>query len=159
MIKEERSVREDLISQIIEAQRRMNRAIRERTLDPWVNLNLTVPQLKSLFYVSRHGTTNLSGLASGIRVTPANVTGIVDRLVEQELLTRLPDADDRRVLWLRLTEKGEALVANLREVRASEMRKILDRLSTGDLSALARAFNLLAQAAEINEEEGLAGDD
>jgi DNA-binding MarR family transcriptional regulator len=152
-------VREDLIAQIIETQRRMNRVIRERTLDPWVGLNLTVPQLKSLFYVSRHGRVNLSGLASGIRVTPANVTGIADRLVEQELLTRLPDADDRRVLWLRLTEKGEALVANLREVRASEMRKILDRLSTENLSRLACAFNLLAQAAEIHEEEEPAGDD
>jgi DNA-binding MarR family transcriptional regulator len=152
-------VKEDLIAQIIEAQRRINRLIRERTLDPWVNLNLTVPQLKSLFYVSRHGRVNLSGLASGIRVTPANVTGIADRLVEQELLTRLPDAGDRRVLWLRLTEKGEALVANLREVRASEMRKILDRLSTENLSVLARAFDVLAQAAEINEEEEPAGDD
>jgi len=152
-------VREDLIGQIVEAQRQMNRVIRERTLDPWVNLNLTVPQLKSLFYVSRHGRVNLSGLASGIRVTPANVTGIADRLVEQELLTRLPDADDRRVLWLRVTEKGEALLANLREVRASEMRKILDRLTTENLGMLARAFGVLAEAAEINEKEEPAGDD
>ena len=150
-------MREDLIAQIIETQRRMNRVIRERTLDPWVNLNLTVPQLKSLFYVSRHGRVNLSGLASGIRVTPANVTGIVDRLVEQELLTRLPDADDRRVLWLRLTKKGEALVANLREVRASEMRKILNRLSTENLATLARASDVLAQAAEASEKEEPSG--
>lgn len=146
-------MREELIAQIIEAQRRMNRVIRERTLDSWVKLNLTIPQLKSLFYISRHGRVNLSGLASGIRVTPANITGIVDRLVEQELLTRLPDANDRRILWLRLTEKGEALLANLREVRASEMHRILDRLSTKNLSVLARAFDGLAQAAEVNEKE------
>jgi DNA-binding MarR family transcriptional regulator len=146
-------VREELIAQIIEAQRRMNRVIRERTLDSWVKLNLTIPQLKSLFYISRHGRVNLSGLASGIRVTPANVTGIVDRLAGQELLTRTPDADDRRILWLRLTEKGEALLANLREGRASEMYKILDRLSTKNLSVLARAFDVLAQAAEVTEKE------
>jgi DNA-binding MarR family transcriptional regulator len=146
-------VREELIAQIIETQRRMNRVIRERTLGSWVKLNLTVPQLKSLFYISRHGRVNLSGLASGIQVTPANVTGIVDRLVEQELLTRLPDADDRRILWLRLTGKAEALLANLREVRASEMHKILDRLSTRNLSKLARAFDMLEQAVEVNEKE------
>jgi DNA-binding MarR family transcriptional regulator len=152
-------VREELITRIIEAQRRMNRVIRERTLDSWVKLDLTVPQLKSLFYVSRHGRVNLSGLASGIRVTPANVTGIADRLVEQGLLTRLPDTGDRRVLWLRLTEKGEALVANLREVRASEMRKILDRLSATNLSMLARAFDLMAQAAETDEKQGPSDND
>ena len=152
-------MREKLIAQIMESQRRMNRVMRQRTLDPWVNLNLTVPQLKSLFFISRHGKVNLSGLASGIHVTPANVTGIADRLVEQELLTRLPDVEDRRVLWLRLTEKGEALLTNLREVRASEMHKILDRLSPENLSMLARAFNVLAQAAEMSEKEEPANND
>jgi DNA-binding MarR family transcriptional regulator len=146
-------MREELIAQIIETQRRMNRVIRERTLDSWVKLSLTIPQLKSLFYISRHGRVNLSGLASGIRVTPANVTGIADRLVEQELLTRIPDPDDRRILWLRVTDKGEALLANLREGRTSEMHKILDRLSTDDLSVLARALDVLARAAEVTERE------
>jgi DNA-binding MarR family transcriptional regulator len=150
-------VKEELIAQIIEAQRRMNRVIRERTLDSWVKLNLTIPQLKSLFYISRHGSVNPTGLASGIHVTPANVTGIVERLVEQGLLTRMPDADDRRVLWLRLTEQGEALLANLRDVRAGEMHRILGRLSTENLSLLARAFDILAQAAEASGEKGAPG--
>ena len=146
-------MREELIAQIMEMQRRFNQVIRERTLDSWVKLALTIPQLKSLFYISRHGRVNLSGLASGIRVTPANVTGIVDRLVEQGLLRRIPDPDDRRIIWLRLTEKGEALVANLREGRASEMHRILDRLSTDDLSLLARTLDMLARAAEAAERE------
>src|SRR4030043_625996 len=142
---------EELIAQIIEAQRRMNRVIRERTLDSWVKLNLTIPQLKSLFYVSRHGRMNLSGLASGIRVTPANVTGIVDRLVEQGLLTRTPDTDDRRVSWLRATDKGKTLINDLREGRAQEMRRILDQLTEEELSLVARGFELVARAAEVSE--------
>lgn len=101
---------EELTVQIIEAQHRLNRVIRERTLDSWVKLDLTIPQLKSLFYVSGHGKVNPSGLASGIRVTPANVTGIVDRLVEQGLLIRTADADDRRVSWLTVTDKGKSVV-------------------------------------------------
>lgn len=142
---------EELIAQIIEAQRRMNRVIRERTLDSWVKLNLTIPQLKSLFYVSRHGRVNLSGLASGIRVTPANVTGIADRLVEQGLLTRTPDPDDRRVSWLRATDKGKTLINDLREGRAQEMRRILDKLTEEELSTVARGFELVARAAEVSE--------
>ena len=142
---------EELIARIIEAQRRMNRVIRERTLDSWVKLNLTIPQLKSLFYVSRHGRVNLSGLASGIRVTPANVTGIADRLVEQGLLTRTPDPDDRRVSWLRATDKGKTLINDLREGRAQEMRRILDQLTEEELSTVARGFELVARAAEVSE--------
>jgi len=142
---------EELIARIIEAQRRMNRVIRERTLDSWVKLNLTIPQLKSLFYISRHGRVNLSGLASGIRVTPANVTGIADRLVEQGLLTRTPDPDDRRVSWLRATDKGKTLINDLREGRAQEMRRILDQLTEEELSTVAGGFELVARAAEVSE--------
>jgi DNA-binding MarR family transcriptional regulator len=32
-------------------------------------MNLTIPQMKCLFYISRHGRINLSGLAAGIHVT------------------------------------------------------------------------------------------
>jgi DNA-binding MarR family transcriptional regulator len=116
-----------------------------------VKLNLTIAQLKSLFYISRHGRVNLSGLASGIRVTPANVTGIVDRLVEQGLLTRTPDPDDRRVSWLTVTGKGKTLTNDLREGRAQEMRRILDKLTEEELSTVARGFELVARAAEISE--------
>jgi DNA-binding MarR family transcriptional regulator len=144
-------VREKLTRRIIELRRQVNRVLRERTLDSWVQLSLTIPQLKSLFYISRHGKVNLSGLASGIRVTPANVTGIVDRLAGQGLLTRIPDLNDRRITWLRVTEKGEALLANLREGRASEMHKILDKLTEEELSIVARGFDLLARAAEGTE--------
>lgn len=144
-------MREKLTRRIIELRRQVNRVLRERTLDSWVKLSLTIPQLKSLFYISRHGKVNPSGLASGIRVTPANVTGIVNRLAGQGLLTRIPDPNDRRITWLKVTEKGEVLLANLREGRASEMHKILDKLTEEELSIVARGFDLLARAAEGTE--------
>jgi len=142
---------EELIAQIIEAQRRLSRVIRERTLDSWVKLDLTIPQLKSLFYVSGHGKVNPSALASGIRVTPANVTGIVERLVEQGLLIRTADADDRRVSWLTVTDKGKTLINDLREGRAQEMRRVLDELTEAELAAVAHGFELVAEAAEASE--------
>src|SRR5512136_1995078 len=144
-------MRENLTRRIIELHRRMNRAIRERTPDSWVKLNLTIAQLKSLFYISQHGKLNPSALASGIRVTPANVTGIVDRLVEQGLLTRTADADDRRVSWLTLTDKGKTLIDDLREGRAQEMRRILDELTEAELAIVAHGFELVAAGAEASE--------
>ena len=142
---------EKLTRQIIDLHRRLNRAIRERTLDSWVKLDLTIPQLKSLFYVSGHGKVNPSALAAGIHVTPANVTGIVERLVEQGLLARSADADDRRVSWLTVTDKGRTLVNDLREGRAQEMRRILDRLTEQELAAVAHGFQLVAGAAEAGQ--------
>jgi DNA-binding MarR family transcriptional regulator len=147
--------REEVIEKIIELRRRTNRIIRDRALDSWVKLSLTTPQLKSLLYVTRHGKVNLSGLASGIGVTPANVTGIVDRLVQQGLLTRTSDSDDRRVLWLGVTDKGKALVEDLREGGVHEMHNILENLTEEELSTVARGFDVLARSAEADEREEL----
>lgn len=138
---------EELIQQIIGLRRQLNRVMRDRTLDSWMKLNATVPQLKSLFYVSRYGKINITGLASGLNVTPANVTGIVERLVEQDLLSRTSDQDDRRVLWLEVTNKGKSLIDELREGRANEMRKILDKLTAEELAIVAHGFDLLVKAA------------
>lgn len=135
------------VQQIIEQWRQLNRIIRQRTTDPWMTLSLTVPQLRSMFYISRHGKMNISSLASGIKVTPANVTGIVDRLLEKELITRTPDSNDRRVLWLDLTDKGKSLINELREGRSSELKKILENLTPDELSAVTHSYDLLINAA------------
>ena len=146
-------MRKELINRIIEQRREVNRVVRDGTVVSWVELSLTVPQLKSLFYISRRGKIKISGLASGIKVTPGNVTGIVDRLVEQKLLLREQDADDRRILWLTLTTRGRALIDELREGSANELAKILEKLTDAELTDVFHGFELLARAAGSYREE------
>jgi DNA-binding MarR family transcriptional regulator len=139
-------MREELIEKVIKSRRHMNHFIREGNVEAWINLNLTIPQMKCLTYIMRHGKINLSGLAAGIHVTPANVTGIIDRLVEQGFVARIPDSADRRVVWLSVTEKGESTLSNLREGRSGKMRELLECLSEKELSVVSQAFDILADA-------------
>ena len=72
-------------------------------------------------------------------------------------MTRTSNSDDRRVLWLGVTDKGKALVEDLREGRAHETRKVLENLTEEELSIVARGFDVLARAAEaVEREESLA---
>ena len=139
----------ELTKEIIELQRRINWDMRQYTLDAWMELNLTIPQLKSLFFIANHGSTNFTKLASALGVTPSNVTGIVDRLVEQGLVSRQENPEDRRMLMLRVTDKGEAIIADLRERRASHMSEILSNLSSEELNIVVKGFNLLSRAVEF----------
>ena len=145
--------RAELTKEIIELQRRINRDMRQYTLDAWMELNLTIPQLKSLFFIANQGSTNFTKLASALGVTPSNVTGIVDRLVEQGLVSRQENPEDRRMLMLRVTDKGEAIIADLRERRASHISEILAHLSSEELNIVVKGFNLLAKAAEFHQGE------
>jgi DNA-binding MarR family transcriptional regulator len=110
-------------------------------------------QLKSLFFISNQGGTHSGKLAAALGVTPTNVTGIIDRLVKQGLVSRTEDEQDRRVILLQATGRGKELVARLRERRRSYLAEVLARLSLDELSVLARGLNSLARAAEKREGE------
>jgi DNA-binding MarR family transcriptional regulator len=142
-----------LIREIIELQRKVDRARRPHTLDAWMGLPITIAQLKSLFFISNQGSSNLGKLAAALGVTPANVTGIVDRLLEQGLVSRTENVQDRRMLLLRTTGKGEELLANLRERRRNIMSDILARLSVDELATLAKGLTSLVKATEAQEGE------
>ncbi len=137
-----------LVKEIIELQRQVRRALRGYVPDAWMNLNLTIPQLKSLFLIAREGSMNTKSLAKELRVTPSNITGIIDRLVRQGLVSRQENPEDRRMLELRITDKGETLLTSLREETISSMYEVLSRMNTEELSSLARGLASLAKAAE-----------
>jgi MarR family transcriptional regulator, organic hydroperoxide resistance regulator len=142
-----------LITEIIELQRKVDQGRRQYEPDVWVDVNVTVPQLRSLFFIRNEGTTNLSKLAARLGVTPTNVTGIVDRLLKKGFITRTESGQDRRILELQLTEEGEKLVTELRERRRGYMSEVLARLSPDELTILARGLMFLASAVENQEGE------
>ena len=79
----------------------------------WIDLDLTLPQLKTLLFIAEHGPTNTKMIAGRFGVTSSNVTRTIDVLVKQKLVTRRENPADRRILELRLTEKGEKTIDTL----------------------------------------------
>ena len=138
-----------LIQQVIELQRKVNRMLRRQVPDAWMELSLTLAQLKSLFFISSEGNTNVRKLAAALSVTSANVTGIVDRLVKQGLVTRRENPEDRRMLLLQVTDKGRTLITDLRERQTSRLSEILDYLGPDELSTLAQGLLSLLKACEL----------
>ncbi|MDR2851891.1 MAG: MarR family transcriptional regulator [Burkholderiaceae bacterium] len=47
-------------------------------------------------------------LSKLLMVTGGNVTGLVDRLIDEELIERRDDPSDRRAYFVRMTPKGQA---------------------------------------------------
>jgi DNA-binding MarR family transcriptional regulator len=52
-------------------------------------------------------------LAGHTQVTRATMTGLIDTLVRDGLVTREPHAQDRRMMSVRLTERGAALIQEI----------------------------------------------
>lgn len=70
---------------------------------------LTQPQFQVIRIVEKSGTVCMREIGDEMFVTPANVTGIIDRLESRGLLRRTGREGDRRTTNIELTPKGRAL--------------------------------------------------
>ena len=145
--------KKEIIEELVELQRRIDRDRRQYELDAWMSLNLGIGQLKTLFFISNRGATTTGKLATALKVTPTNVTGIIDRLLEKDLITRIGDPDDRRVLVLRTTPKGDELVAELRQKRWERMSELFNQLSDKEAETVAQGLKIMVKAIEAKQEE------
>jgi DNA-binding MarR family transcriptional regulator len=137
-----------LVQEIVALQREVGRIIGQHVPSVWIDSGLTITQLRSLFLIVNKGSTNFRKLAEALGVTPSNVTGIVDRLEEQGLVSRTQNPEDRREMTLQATNKGNALVSNLKDAEIKQMTQILSLLSLAELSALVQGLSAFIRAAD-----------
>lgn len=94
---------------------------------------LTMPQMVTLFAIHDSGTCRMSELAEVTQQSAGTLTGIVDRLIEDGLVGRVRDADDRRVVQVVLTPAGEERLARVEDARREDMAHVLAHFSVEQL--------------------------
>jgi DNA-binding MarR family transcriptional regulator len=75
--------------------------------------SITAPQATLLRVMDPDHPSPMSAIATALACHASNVTGLVDRLEEQGLVTRRPSEEDRRVKHICLTAKGVEVRDNL----------------------------------------------
>jgi DNA-binding MarR family transcriptional regulator len=75
-------------------------------------VNLTPPQYQIMRLLWEQDSQPFKDLAATLGCTRPTMTGIVDTLEKNGLVTRQPNPDDRRSLLVTLTEKGKTLEGN-----------------------------------------------
>ncbi|HEY3817480.1 MAG TPA: MarR family transcriptional regulator [Polyangiaceae bacterium] len=108
-------------------------------------VDLTGPQLTVLKMLEGLGDLSLSELSERIRAQNSTVTGIIDRMERESLVVRARSTEDRRVVKIRLTEKG-AKIARAIAVEPMEIfRGALDSLSAGETRELLKILTKIAK--------------
>ena len=143
-----------LTASIMDLDRQLVRLFQSGQADNWLSVDLTMPQLKVLLIVQGSGSATASQLARGLGVSLPTITGIVDRLREQGLVTRTEDPQDRRVTRVAATEAGDNLVTSLTRHRRERWERLLRRLDVETLRDLARSLERLHAAAVEEAEYG-----
>src|ERR1700716_2772533 len=113
----------------------------------WLDVDLTMTQLKALMCVAMNDGATSGQIAKQLGVGLSTITGIVDRLADQNLVTRGEDAEDRRITRVLPTPRGRTLVDELLRYRDEAINRVLSHLDADQLQVVETALTYLLQAA------------
>jgi len=113
---------------------------RLRRTDP--TTGVSAAQLSALS-VLMGGQRTLGELAAIEQVRPPTMSRLVRELEAAGLVTRSRDAADARLVWVRWTPAGEALLARGRQLRVERLRREIEALRAADRRTLTAALGVI----------------
>ncbi len=108
---------------------------------------LSMSQLGALFHVHRKGSIGVTDLGDHLGVTSAAASQMLERLVQQDLLLRTEDPNDRRVKQIILTEKGSRVLVESIHARQGWVNELAESLSKPEKESITAALNTLISKA------------
>jgi DNA-binding MarR family transcriptional regulator len=99
-------------------------------------IGVTRPQWQVLTTLARNEGVNQGRLAELLDVEPITVCRMLDRLQEGDLVERRADPADRRSWRLFLTDKAQALLAELRPLAEAMLEEALEGIDEADRALL-----------------------
>lgn len=107
-----------------------------------------------LIWIERLGdNVRQNTLADAIGIEGASLVRLIDELQASGLVTRVPDASDRRANVVSLTGLGRTVVAAVNEDLMALRRQVFASLPASDIAAALRVFDAIKAAATKGEYE------
>ena len=117
--------------------------------------SLSVPQFRSLGYLSRETGASLSAVAEHVGLTLPSMSKMIDGLVARRLVDRGISTRDRRQVTLALSPLGRATLRTARARTQARVAEMLGALSETERATVIRAM----QALRLVFEPGSRSDD
>lgn len=106
-------------------------------------LNITATQYHALAIMQESHTTTLMEMAALLKVAGPTATRSIDALEQKGLVIKDRDPQDRRIVWLRLSSEGEALLAHERQDHITYLQQLGERLTPEERQELVRLMQKL----------------
>jgi len=109
-------------------------------------VDLTVPQLRALAFLSNHDAASLAALAEHLGLSWPAASRMVDTLVRRGLVTRAAQAADRRRIAMSLTARGRAAFDVARSAAQAALAARLASCTAAQRRVVSQAMDILHQA-------------
>jgi DNA-binding MarR family transcriptional regulator len=127
---------------LLRTARAIEAKLRERLR---VEFATTLPQFDVMAALARKSTgMTMTELSRFLMVSNGNVTGIIDRLVADNLVLRRAPAEDRRAIVVRLTPKGTSQFSQIAKVHEGWVDELLSDFDSAESEVVIQHLDGLA---------------
>lgn len=133
------------------ALRRIIRAIDIHSRSLTKRFGLTGPQLLLLNEMRDTDRMSIGTLADRAHLSQATVTTVVDRLEDRLFVKRARDANDKRRVWVSLTEKGRVVLAAEPQLLQEDFLQRFNALSKEEQDSILEALRSVARMMDAHD--------
>ncbi|MBS2969931.1 MarR family transcriptional regulator [Metabacillus sp. KIGAM252] len=138
------------VADIEKALRRISGNIKQKGREILNQYKITPPQFVALQWLLDHGDMTVGDLAGRMYLACSTTTDLVDRMEKTNLVVRIRDVKDRRVVRVHLLTEGERIIEAVIEKRQKYLDQLLIHFNPSERLTFELLLNKLQQ--EMNEE-------
>lgn len=117
--------------------------IRDKGREVLIDEELTPPQFVALQWIADKEGMTISELAGKMYLAFSTTTDLIDRMESKELIQRIKDRQDKRVVRIYLKEKGKKTITNVINKRQEYLNGKLSDFHPSDLDDLEKGLTCL----------------
>ena len=105
----------------------------------------SLSQIAALFLIDRNESYSISDIGGELEITNPAASQLLDRLVQQGLVVRSEDPNDRRLKQVTLSEQGKDLLEQGLQARQKWLQDLIDLISPEEQGQVIESLKILLE--------------
>lgn len=115
--------------------------------------NLTALQVMIIGILSHFGQMKISNLSETVGLSNSAISGIIDRLEKQGLVERIRSTDDRRVVYVNVTDKSKKYSHGRFESMEKDIESFMSKATPEELDTILKGLDTMKKIMERQNEK------
>jgi MarR family transcriptional regulator, organic hydroperoxide resistance regulator len=137
---------------VVQLMKKVMGTIKHTMGNHFKEMNLTGPQGMLMGTLAHHGEMKVSELSEKLGLSNSTVSGILDRLENQGLVERTRSKEDRRVVYIKVTEEFRKHSQKHFEEINKLIETMMDKATPEELDIILEGMNTLEKVIDRQKE-------
>jgi DNA-binding MarR family transcriptional regulator len=134
------------IEQLVDTMMQLGKLMSRQQQDCHKERVATMLQFSVLRLLKDRSDVKIGDVSGSLKISKSSATQLIERLAKAGFVKKIRATNDRRVIHLAITQRGEKELFNLREQKITKMSKFLSKIPDKDITDLIRINKNLINA-------------